>query len=212
MTINELRECLCNYARQGYQDGLFAATSGNLSMIDREKQIVAITPTSLAYETMQPDDIVLLSLSGKILEGGKPSSEAPMHLALYDVLPEIGAVVHTHSPNATAFAVVAKPIPVILIEMMYFLLGEVPVAPYAMPGTIELGIGAANALKNRGACLLQNHGVVSVGTTIKQSYTRAIYTEDAAKICRMATTLGEPTIISLEEQNKMREKMGVPLE
>ena len=104
--------------------------------------------------------------------------------------PNVLSVVHTHSPYATAFAVCQKAVPVILIEMVPFLGGEVPVADFAIPGTDDVGTNAVRVLKDRNACLMANHGVLAIGKNLAQAHVRAIYVEDAAKICGIANSMG----------------------
>lgn len=183
-------------AQQAYAEKLFAGTSGNLSVYDRKNGLMYITPTSARYETMKPEDVVVMHLDGTILTPGlRPSSEWRMHAEVYARLPELGALVHTHSPCASAYAVVQKPIPPTLIEMHVFLGGAVPCAKYARPGTPEVGIYAAQVLPGFGGCLLNNHGVLAVGADLSQAFVRAEYIEDTAKINLLATQLGAPAIL-----------------
>ena len=199
MTIQEMKEDVCRWARQSYEEKLFAGTSGNLSLYDREQGIMVITPTSVAYETITPEDMTAMRLDGEILEGKyRPSSEWRMHAAVYQEKPEVGAVIHTHSPYATAFAVNHSSIPVILIEMVLFFGGDIPLAQFAIPGTWEVGQEAVKVLKERTACLLANHGVLAIGKDLEQAHLRAVYAEDAAKICSIAMTQGTPVTISEE--------------
>jgi len=193
----DIRKELLKMTQQSYREALFAGTSGNLSYYDRERSRMLITPGSTPYETMTEDDLVCMTLDGEILEGSrKPSSEWRMHAEIYRQKPEVRAVIHTHSPYATAFAVNNQEIPVILIEMVPFLGGNVEVAEFALPGTVEVGIEAAKKLKDRYACLMANHGVLAVGESLEQAHTRAIYTEDAAKIYCLALSNGSVKIIS----------------
>lgn len=211
MDITELRRQVLACARQSYTEGLFAGTSGNLSARDPESGLIAITPTSVPYPTMTADDIVVMDLDGNVVQGGRPSSEWPMHAELYRAMPEVHAVVHTHSPCATGFAVVQRPIPVILIEMIYFLHGAVPVADYARPGSPQVGKNCVKALLDSGAtaCLMANHGVAAVGETLDQAHIRAVYVEDAARIYQNARLVGEPVLIPVDEQNEMRRRAGL---
>lgn len=197
MDREEMRAAVCAWAGRCYGERLFAGTSGNLSVFDGE--VLAITPTGAPYETMTPADIVLMTPAGAVLGAGRPSSEWRLHAALYRARPEVRAVVHTHSPYATAFAVRRRPIPAVLIEMVPFLGGEVRVAPFALPGTEAVGAGAAAALAGRGACLLANHGAVAVGDTLETAHLRAVYLEDAAKICALAMANGPVVPLSAAE-------------
>lgn len=203
----DIRKELLKMTQQSYREALFAGTSGNLSYYDRETERMLITPGSTPYETMTEEDLVCMTLDGEILEGSrKPSSEWRMHAEIYRQKPEVRAVIHTHSPYATAFAVNNQEIPVILIEMVPFLGGNVEVAEFALPGTVEVGIEAAKKLKDRYACLMANHGVLAVGESLEQAHTRAIYTEDAAKIYCLALSNGSVKIISDTYVENMKKK------
>ena len=192
MTWEETKKILLNMTRRSYEEALFAGTSGNLSVYDREKETMIITPSSIPYETMKEEDLVLMKLSGEIIEGRhRPSSEWRMHAAVYKEREEVGAVVHTHSPYATSFAVNREPLPIILIEMIPFLGGDMLVADFAMPGTEDVGREALKVLKGRNACLMSNHGVLAVGENLEQAHIRAIYAEDAAKIYSLAKSNGQ---------------------
>ena len=192
MTWEETKKILLNMTHRSYEEALFAGTSGNLSVYDREKETMIITPSSIPYETMKEEDLVLMKLSGEIIEGRhKPSSEWRMHAAVYKEREDVGAVVHTHSPYATSFAVNREPIPIILIEMIPFLGGDMLVADFAMPGTEDVGREALKVLKGRNACLMSNHGVLAVGENLEQAHIRAIYAEDAAKIYSLAKSNGQ---------------------
>ena len=191
-----LRRQIVEKSLRAYRAGLFAGTSGNMSAYCRAENIMYITPTSVRYETMKPDDVVAMRLDGTVLGGEKqPSSEWRMHAAVYRAFPDTGAVFHTHSPHATAFAVVHRPIPATLIEMHFFLGGDVPCAKYARPGTDAVGENAAAVLAGKGGCLLENHGVLAVGRDLDEAYLRAEYIEDAAKIYILANTLGTPVTV-----------------
>ncbi|WRS27830.1 class II aldolase/adducin family protein [Oscillospiraceae bacterium MB08-C2-2] len=203
MTLLQAKQEVLDMAVRCYKEALMAGTSGNLSVLTDDQKLV-ITPSSVDYSTMTVEDIMVTTLDGEILEGPhKPSSEWRMHAQIYKNLPHLRAVVHTHSPYATSFAVINQPVPVILIEMMYFLGGDVPVSDFALPGTDDVGRNAVKSLADRNACLMQNHGVLAVGETLQKAYIRAVYTEDAAKICHMAKCIGQPVLISQELQDRM---------
>lgn len=190
---------LLNYTKQSYDEALFAGTSGNLSTYDANSGIMLITPSSVTYATMTIDDIMALTLDGAILEGPhRPSSEWRMHSEIYKSMPDVGAIMHTHSPYATSFAVSNETIPVILIEMIPFLGGDIQVADFALPGTAEVGIEAIKKLEYRNACLLANHGTVAVGANLSQAHIRAVYVEDAAKIYSLAKGNGNVVVITDE--------------
>ena len=193
-----LRQEMVDICKSAYTEHLFAGTSGNLSVYRREEGVMLVTPTCVRYETMVAEDIVAIKLDGTQIDGRyAPSSEWRMHAAIYKGNEQVNAVFHTHSPYATAFAVVRRDIPLILIEMIPFLGGHVPCSEFAQPGSWELGASAVDALNKhtRNACLLANHGVVAVGEDLAQAYIRAEYVEDAAVICHRAMQLGDITTI-----------------
>ena len=197
MMLDDLRRQLVETARQAYAEGLFSGTSGNLSM--RTDRGMLITPTSVRYETLSPEDIVHLRPDGAVLEGRfAPSSEWRMHAEIYARFPAVGAIVHTHSPHATAFAAAGKPIPESLIEMRFFLGSEVPCAAYAPAGTREVGLRCCEVLSGRGGCLMANHGALAVGRDLGEALLRAEYIEDSAKITLLSMQLGGPVPLPSE--------------
>lgn len=205
MNLKELKHELLETAKSSYNLGLVAGTSGNVSVYDNETDTMVITPSSIPYDTMTLEDLVVLKLDGTIFEGyNNPSSEWKMHAQVYKERKDIKCVLHTHSPYATAFAVCQEKIPVILIEMVPFIGGDVPVAKFGMPGTESIGIEALSVLKDRKACLLSNHGTLAIGETINKALTSSIYLEDAAKIYHIAKNAGNVKVLSEKEINAMR--------
>lgn len=196
-----LREEIVTTAQRAYHEGFMAATSGNFSCLDETGQYMAITPSGMPYSMMTPEDIVILDLHGNIIKGQhKPSSEWKMHVEIYRHLPQYRAIVHTHSPNATAYAVLRKEIPCVLVEMLLFLGGSIEVATYAPQGSTAVGTNCLSILCRKPACLLANHGVVTAGKTLKEAYTNSIYVEDAAKIVRLAMSTGCPIPAVIDEE------------
>jgi L-ribulose-5-phosphate 4-epimerase len=192
----EQKEAVLRFSKRAYDEKLFAGTSGNLSVYDRDSGVMVITPTSLDYTVMQTDDIVVITLDGEIVEGcHTPSSEWRLHAEVYKHCDRAGAVVHTHSPYATSFAVSNEPIPIILIEMVAFIGGDIPVAGFAVPGTLEVGTEVVKVLRDRDACLMQNHGVVCIGDTLEHAHKCSVYVEDAAKIYHLAKLNGNASPI-----------------
>lgn len=196
---------LVQTAQRAYREKMFAATSGNLSVFDRESGKIYITPGSFPYEKMTPEDIMAIDLDGNILEGKhSPSSEWRMHAAIYRADKRVNAIVHTHSPYATAFAINHMRIPAVLYEMVFFLGGDIPVAEGAIPGTPEVGENCVPVLKERNGCLMANHGALAVGDTLDRAYTRAVYIEDAAKAYSVALAHGKTYEIGAEAENEIR--------
>jgi len=209
-SFRAMKERVLEITLRAYSEKLFAGTSGNLSMCDEAKRFIAITPSGIRYETMKADDIMVIDMDGTIVEGPhKPSSEWRMHTTILKQRPDIRAVVHTHSPYATSFAVAGIPVPPILIEMISFLGGEIPVAGFELPGSAELGASALRALEHRHACLLSSHGVIAVGEDIDQAFIRAEYAEDAAKIYSLSLQAGKPKLVPDEAIRAMKAKMGI---
>lgn len=194
--LTQLKRDVLRIAKKAYEEKLMAGTSGNMSVVSRDRQWMVITPSSYDYSIMEEQDIVVTDLDGNVVEGcHKPSSEWKMHAEIYKHLSHAGAVVHTHSPYATSFAVTHQEIPVILIEMIPFLKGKLEVSPYAEQGSAQVGLNAVPILKRRNACLMENHGVVAIGETLDQAYINSVYAEDTAKIYHMAKLNGQPVVI-----------------
>jgi L-fuculose-phosphate aldolase len=186
--------------------GLVAATWGNISIRLPKNQGVIITPSGMDYYNINPEDLVVLDLQGKVLEGErKPSSEKLLHLTIYRHRPDVQAVVHTHSPYATAYAVVRKPIPALVEDLVQIVGGDVDVALYASPGTQELADHAVNALAGKMGVLLANHGVIGVGRDITEALRVCQLIEKTAQIGIMAKMLGEPVFLSDDEKRIMRQ-------
>lgn len=210
-TIKALKEEACRVMTKAYKENLVAGTSGNISAYDPESGLMVVTPSGLDYDLMTPDDMMVIKLDGTIVEGThKPSSEWRLHAEIYKAKPEARAVLHTHSPYATACAVTQETIPVILIEMFPFLGGDIKVADFGVPGTTDVGTNAVKALEGRYTALLANHGVVAFGKDLEQAHVRAVYAEDAAKIYYFARTSGQIKLIPEEAQDIMRKKFNLP--
>lgn len=210
MEISEMKQRVQQTVLKAYNEKLVAGTSGNVSEYDREQGIMTITPTNMDYRIMRPEDVVCMKLDGTILAGElKPSSEWRLHAELYKGFNHINAVIHTHSPRATSFAVLHETIPLILTEMLPFLGGDIPLAEFGMPGTPEVGLNAVKVMVNRNSCLLANHGVVAVGKNLDQAYIRAVYVEDAATVYHYARQLGTPRLVPAEAVTILKEKYGL---
>lgn len=193
MRYPEVRRRVAAVARKAYDRGLVAATSGNYSQFDREAGLMVITPSGLDYDLMAPADLVVMDLDGQVAEGDlPPSSEWRLHAHLYRARRDIGGVAHTHSPYATSFATLDRPIPNLLIELQMFCGGAVNVAPFALPGSDELGAGAVQSMGDRKAVLLSHHGAVAVGESIDDALKVALWVEDTARIAHLALTIGRP--------------------
>jgi L-fuculose-phosphate aldolase len=187
------RENLVSYARRMAADDLAPGTSGNLSM--RRGGLMAITPSGMPYERMTPADICLVRTSdAALVSGPRPSTETPMHLALYQAS-HAGAIVHTHSPYVIALSTVLDELPAVHYAMAD-LGGPVRVAPYARFGTTQLAASAAAKLAGRNAVILRNHGALACGPTLERAYERAGTLEWLARVFWYARLAGAPQTLT----------------
>ncbi len=187
------REDLVSYARRMAPDDLAPGTSGNLSV--RRGELMAITPSGMPYERMTPADICLVRTSDAgLLSGPRPSTETPMHLAMYQAS-QAAAIVHTHSPFVVALSTVLDELPAIHYAMAD-LGGPVRVAPYVRFGTGQLAASAAAALSGRSAVILRNHGALTCGPTLDRAYERARTLEWLARVYWYARLAGTPQTLS----------------
>ena len=199
ITLDEAKELVLATCLQMVKSGLVIGTSGNVSQRVGENQVV-ISPSAILYESLEKNDMVVIDKEGHTIEGiHRPSSEYPMHLAIYKKRPDIAAIMHTHSPYASAFAVARKTIPAILEEVGHILKGPVPVTKYAPIGTEKLAREAAHNLEQNNAILLANHGVVGVGENLEQALTVCLVVEKTAKVYLMAQQLGTPYIVPAQK-------------
>lgn len=179
--------------------------SGNVSC--RWNDGMLITPTGMAYEDMEPKDVVFVFADGSVPPGQrKPSSEWHFHLAAYAARPDINAVVHTHSLNATVLACAHKPIPAFHYMVAVAGGADIPLIPYATFGTAELAAHVAVGLKDRDACLMANHGQISLGATLDAALELAHEVEILAEQYLKVLLLGEPHIIPADEMKIVIEK------
>ncbi|HXY42960.1 MAG TPA: class II aldolase/adducin family protein [Acidimicrobiales bacterium] len=196
--LAEAKLSLALLGRSLEADGLAIGFSGNLSV--RVGEVVAITPSAVAYDEIRPDDICLVSMDGRPLEpsnGRVLSSETPMHLAVYAAT-AAGAIVHTHSPEVVALSTVATELPAIHYAIVG-LGGPVRVAPYVRFGSEGLAKAATEALDGRYAAILQNHGAITYGGSLEEAYQRARLLEWMARVYRLARSLGSPRILGRDE-------------
>jgi L-fuculose-phosphate aldolase len=208
--LEAVRAQLVSYSARLLADGLAVGSAGNMSV--RVGDLVAITPSGIGYTEMRPDDICLVAMDGTELPGGTdgtdgtgnretPSSETPMHLAIYAAT-SAAAIVHTHSPEVIALSASREELPAIHYAITG-LGGPVRVAPYVRFGSAGLADAAATALDGRSAVILRNHGAVSYGRDLAQAYDRALLLEWLARIYRLALCYGEPALLSAAELDEV---------
>jgi len=202
--LTDLRQEILAAGREMVRCGLVIATWGNISC--RTKGGCLVTPSGMAYGGLQPEDLVLVGGDGRMLPGQRqPSSELQLHRRIYDARPDVQAIVHTHSPLACSFAVARQGIPVILEEMAQLVGGSIEVAAYAPPGGETLAANALEAIGQRNAVLLANHGLVAVGRSLGEAMTIAQLAEKAAQVLLGARILGQVSVISPEETDTLRQ-------
>ena len=200
----ELRNKLVTVARKVAQAGLVAGTWGNISARLDDKKVL-ITPSGISKEVLKPEDLLVVDLEGNVVKGNlKPSMETPMHTKIYAMRQDVNAVVHTHSPYATAFAIAGKPLPVLTVDFASVIGHEVPVTKYVRPGTKELAEEVVKTLGNRTAVLIKNHGVVAVGDTLDEAFSVALLIEEQAKMYIFARILGRVDILEEDEVRAIR--------
>lgn len=188
----EVRRQVLEAAREIYSSGMVIGTWGNVSARATDLKGFVITPSGMDYESLNPEDMVIVGYDKQVIEGRyRPSSESPLHLAIYLARPDVGAIVHVHSPFATAFAVAGVPIPVILEETAQVIGHEIPVVPYALTGSRKLAEYAVKTLGETGrAALLSHHGLIGVGASVAQALRVCYVTEQTAQIGIYARMLG----------------------
>jgi L-fuculose-phosphate aldolase len=188
--VTTVQEAVLATAKELLQKGLVEGTSGNVSgrMDDGN---VCVTPSSIPYETMTLDDLVVVDLDGNVLAGDRsPTTEKALHLACYRAYPEVGGVIHSHARFATMFALVREPVPAAIEEVVVYIGGDVPVCDYRTTGSDELGEEVARRLTDRSAALLANHGMVTIGATPAKALHAAAVVERTAEIVWGARALG----------------------
>lgn len=186
---------------------LVAWTSGNVSGRDPETGLVVIKPSGVMYEALAPENMVVVDLDGKVVEGDlKPSSDTATHLYIYRRRPDVGGVVHTHSTFATAFAAVGEPIPPNLTAICDEFGGEIPVGGFALIGGEEIGQEVVKSIGDSKAILMQNHGVFTIGKNARAALKAAIMVEDAARTMYYAMQLGQVLEIPADQVAKLHRR------
>lgn len=206
MALFELRKQVLDAALEMSRMALTRGTSGNISARDPESGLIAITPSGIPYESLRPEDITVIDVNGKVIEGDfKPSSETPMHTAVYRVRSDVMGIVHTHSPWATVFAVINRELPPVTIPLVS--LAPVEVVPFELPGSQELAERVVAALgTSKNAVLLQNHGPLCLGSNVAQALSSAVSVEEGAQVALFSLLAGGLNPISEEALEKMRER------
>ena len=201
----ELRTTVIAACRELARRGLTFGTSGNVS-VRYDEQRFFVSPTGMDYEVLQADDVPLMDLDGRWFGRRRPSSEWRFHRDIFKSRHDVGAIVHTHSPRATALACTGRGIPA--FHYMVAVAGgrDIRCAPYHAFGTQELSAAALAALKDRKACLLANHGVIATGADLAAAMSLAGEVENLALQYGVALSLGEVRILDDAEMCRVVEK------
>ena len=205
--IEKAKEEVVSTARKIIQEGLAFGTWGNISYRPVDDRII-ITPSGIPYSNLQYVDMAVVDLQGRVEESRwKPSTELPLHLAIYRARDDIRSVIHLHSIYASAYAVTRQEIPVALEEMAQLIGKEVPVTAYALPGSAALAENAVSALGEKGyAVLLASHGLVATGDHLNEALLRCLVIERSARIQLYAHLIGAPVLLEDKEITILRDK------
>jgi L-fuculose-phosphate aldolase len=206
MLLKKERELVSEYGRKMIDNGLVKGTGGNLSILNRGENLVAISPGGMDYYDIKPEDVVVVNESGEIVDSvNKPSSEIDMHLMIYEKRSEISSIIHTHSICTSSISCLRIGIPPV-----HYLIGfagkDVRCAEYATYGTKELAVNACRAMEDRKAALLANHGLVAGAESLKQAFDIAENVEYCAEIYIKIASLGDPVLIDEKEMENIIEK------
>ena len=205
MLLPDAREVIVTACQELSRAGLVVGTAGNVSV--RDGDLVAVGPSGLRYAELTPQLVGVHRLDGAAVEARlAPTSEMPLHLAIYTARPEAGAIVHTHSLAATALSTLVDEVPVVHYYTAMFG-GPVRVSPYATYGTDELAANVVHALQDRTACLMGNHGAVAVGPDLVTAHDKSVYLEWLCDVYLRASSAGTPRLLSPEQIAAVAVKM-----
>jgi L-fuculose-phosphate aldolase len=211
-TEREHRQDIVDIGRYVWQKGWIAANDGNITVrLDQNR--VLCSPTGVCKGLMRPDDLIIVDMNGKKLEGRlEGTSEIGMHLAIYGLRPDVGAIVHAHPPVATGFATAGRPLNLALLPEVVIGLGCVPLVGYGLPGTPELIEPMLPLIPKYDALMMGNHGAVCYGPDVYKAYFRMETVEHFARITLVAELLGGPKVLPKGEVQKLvdaRQRYGV---
>lgn len=206
MILEKERSQVVAYGKKLVTSGLTKGTGGNLSVYDRKNQLMAISPSGMDYFESRPEDVVVMKLSGEIVDGVKtPSSEVDLHRIFYQKREDLDAIIHAHTTFATTLACLHRELPP--FHYLVALSGKnVRCAPYATFGTMELAQNAFEAMKDRKAVFLANHGMLAGAKDLMNAFNIVDEIEYCAEIYYRACCIGDPVILPDEEMSLMLEK------
>ncbi|APR35339.1 L-fuculose-phosphate aldolase [Paraburkholderia sp. SOS3] len=200
------RQSIIDACRRMNALGVNQGTSGNISV--RHEHGMLVTPTSMPYDAMRPDDIVYMTMDGEAHGKRQPSSEWRFHLDILRARADVNAVVHTHPPYCTSLSILERPIPPIHYMVAVAGGSDIRCAPYATFGTEELSANALVALEGRKACLLAHHGMIATGTTLDKAMWLTVEVETLARQYLTCLQVEEPPLLSVAEIDNVIARMG----
>jgi len=207
--VAELREIVSDLHAELPRNGLVAWTSGNVSARVPGADLMVIKPSGIGYDDLTPESMVVCDLDGNpVSDGYTPSSDTATHAYIYRHMPEVGGIVHTHSTYATAWAALGEPIPCVITAMADEFGGEIPVGPFALIGSDEIGRGVVATLSGHRspAVLMRSHGVFTIGPAVRDAVKAAIMCEDVARTVHAARLLGHPEPLPQDQVDALHKR------
>ncbi len=204
--ISQLRKEVAELHRELTRYELVIWTAGTVSARVPGEDLMVIKPSGVSYDDLGPDTMVVTDLHGNLVEGDlAPSSDTAAHAYVYRHMPEVGGVVHTHSPYATAWAARGEPIPCVLTMIADEFGGDIPVGPFALIGDDSIGRGIVETLRDSRspAVLMRNHGPFTVGANARAAVKAAVMLEDVARTVHFARQLGTPDVIDQQHVDRL---------
>ena len=181
--------------------GLIRLSGGNLS-VKIGKKYVIVTPSGMDYEEISIKDMVVIDINGNIIEGfRKPSVDIKALIYIYRNMEHVNAVIHAHTVYATCVGLLGDKLPSVVTTLANAVGGEVKVAPFSSATSIEMGMRTVANIGDKKAIILKNHGVITIGETLKEAMYALVYLEEAAKIFCVSRSIGQPTLLT-EKQTK----------
>ncbi|MFI5980310.1 L-ribulose-5-phosphate 4-epimerase [Streptomyces sp. NPDC051555] len=207
--IDLLRRQVSDLHQELVRYGLVVWTAGNVSARVPGEDLLVIKPSGVAYDELTPWNMILCDLDGQVVEGDhSPSSDTAAHAYVYRHMPEVGAVVHTHSTYASAWAARGEAVPCVLTAMADEFGAEIPVGPFALIGDDSIGRGIVETLRGHRspAVLMKSHGVFTIGKDAKSAVKAAVMCEDVARTVHISRQLGEPLPIAQEDIDRLNHR------
>lgn len=203
--LSNKKEDIVNAGRDLFNKGILENNEGNISLRVSKKEELLITPTGNNYQTFTAEQVVHMKFDGTPLSTGKlPSTEAKMHVAVYESRPKVKSIIHTHSTYASMLSILRKNIPIIMEEQIIYLGGSIDISPYGEAHTDDISESALTALSYKNGALLANHGVIVCGKSIQNAIKNAELVEKFAKVYWGALQIGPPHLLDKEPLDKFK--------